>query len=287
MEPEIDLEYQHAKWFKRKYLNPLPFVFFNIKNTFTEDYLGNNKNYYVTLNENEIKLKKFSRKLGFRTSIYIYISLIIALTIVLPYLTFDDFMQDDYYYVYLLLALPCLLLLITNSIQYFKSPDNINIIFDRKNGLLTMPKKNEWKQFTIPFQHLRAIIKFEVTGTQSLYFLNEIVPPKPWRELYLLMDMYIFGSNASKLYSWSFYVWYMDRNRPLPPGSAFDKFRQADFERRKAEGFPPPLFNSIEPTLEFTPQQQLVREAFWKDENYIASEKEAFYSIWKKNPYKK
>ena len=200
----------------------------------------------------------------------------------LPYLTFDNFIDNDYYYICLLIALPFLVLLIINAVQYFKAPNNINIIFDRQNSLLSMPKKNEWEQFTIPFKHLRAIIKFEVTGTQSLYFLNELTPPKPWRELYLLMDMYIFGSAASKLYSWSFYVWYMDRNRPLPPGSAFDEFRQADFERRKAEGFLPPLFKSIEPTPEFTTQQQLVREAFWKDEDYIASEEEAFYSIWKK-----
>ena len=72
-EREIDLEYQHAKWFKRKYLNPLPLVFHNIEDTFTKDYLNKNKNYYINFNENEIKLKKFSRKLGFKTSIYIYI----------------------------------------------------------------------------------------------------------------------------------------------------------------------------------------------------------------------
>ena len=26
----------------------------------------------------------------------------------------------------------------------------------------------------------------------------------------------------------AFILWYMDKNRPLPPGTAFDKFRQVD-----------------------------------------------------------
>ena len=69
----------------------------------------------------------------------------------------------------------------------------------------------------------------------------------------------------------SFYVWYMDKNRPLPPGDAFDPYRQKDFERRRAEGFPPPLYYSCGiPTLEATPEQQAEREQYWKDEEYYA-----------------
>ena len=69
----------------------------------------------------------------------------------------------------------------------------------------------------------------------------------------------------------SFYVWYMDKNRPLPPGSAFDPYRQKDFERRKAEGFPPPLYYSCGiPTPEATPEQQAEREQYWKDQEYYA-----------------
>ena len=83
--------------------------------------------------------------------------------------------------------------------------------------------------------------------------------------------------------NWSFYVWYMDKNRPLPPGSSFDEFREKDFQRRKAEGFPPPLFKSCIPTPEATAEQQLIREAFWKDEDYMATKDEAKYSL---NPFK-
>ncbi len=59
---------------------------------------------------------------------------------------------------------------------------------------------------------------------------------------------------------WNFLVWYMDKNRPLPPGTAFDPYRQRDFERRKAEGFPKPLFPSEIPTPEATPEQQAERK---------------------------
>ena len=58
----------------------------------------------------------------------------------------------------------------------------------------------------------------------------------------------------------SFFFWYMDKNRPLPPDKSFDAHRQADFERRKAEGFPRPLYPSDVPTPEYTEEQQRERE---------------------------
>lgn len=59
--------------------------------------------------------------------------------------------------------------------------------------------------------------------------------------------------------NWALMVWYMDKNRPLPPGTAFDPYRQKDFERRKAAGFPKPLFPSKIATPEATPEQQAER----------------------------
>ena len=41
---------------------------------------------------------------------------------------------------------------------------------------------------------------------------------------------------------WAFYVWYMDRNRPLPPGNVFDKYRKADAARLRQEGYPKPKY---------------------------------------------
>ena len=56
----------------------------------------------------------------------------------------------------------------------------------------------------------------------------------------------------------------MDKNRPLPPDTAFDPYREADFQRRKAEGFPKPLYKSYIPTPEATRSQQLERERIGK-----------------------
>ena len=48
----------------------------------------------------------------------------------------------------------------------------------------------------------------------------------------------------------------MDKNRPLPPGEAFDPYRKKDFQRRKAEGFPPPLYPSYIDTPEDSESQK-------------------------------
>ena len=85
-----------------------------------------------------------------------------------------------------------------------------------------------------------------------------------------------FGG-ATMANKWSFTVWYMDKNRPLPPGEVFDAYREADFERRKAAGFPPPLYLSTFPTPEATPAQQAAREQYWRDEDHYGTSDSAWY----------
>ena len=70
----------------------------------------------------------------------------------------------------------------------------------------------------------------------------------------------------------SFILWYMDKNRPLPPGNSFDEYRERDFERRKAEGFPEPLFPSSFATPEATAAQQAERDQYW-EERFTDNEK--------------
>ena len=60
--------------------------------------------------------------------------------------------------------------------------------------------------------------------------------------------MFLYG-NYDKM---TLFAWYIDKNRPLPPGT--------DFDRRKAEGFPKPLYSSDIPTPEATKEQQAERE---------------------------
>ncbi len=44
--------------------------------------------------------------------------------------------------------------------------------------------------------------------------------------------------------TWSFYVQYMDRNRPLPVGDVFDDYREKDYLRRKKDGYHSSLYPS-------------------------------------------
>ncbi len=137
----------------------------------------------------------------------------------------------------------------------------------------------------IPFALKRKTTLKRVSDIQSGYFIQTggkyatvpTVVPVVWHNSKLLfcnasslttwMDKDHKGSDTAR--TWSFYIWYLDKNRPLPPGDMLDPFREEDFQRRKAEGFPPPLFCSCIPTAEATPEQQAEREKYWKDEDYI------------------
>ena len=44
----------------------------------------------------------------------------------------------------------------------------------------------------------------------------------------------------------------------------FDPYREKDFQRRKKEKFPPPLYPASIPTPEATPAQQKEREKYWR-----------------------
>ena len=59
--------------------------------------------------------------------------------------------------------------------------------------------------------------------------------------LLVLETIYLYAIGLS-----SYGIWI--KNRPLPPGEAFDPYREKDFHRRKAEGFLPPLYKSNIPT---------------------------------------
>lgn len=139
-------------------------------------------------------------------------------------------------------------------------PTKEQFILDRKNGIITFPERFpiSWlgKTITILFSDVKLGFGFRGTA----HFLTGL----------RLAILYPNGQNRTVVGmevadTFAFLVWYMDRNRPLPPGELFDPYRQKDFERRKAEGFPPPLYPSSIPTPEATPEQQKEREKYWKD----------------------
>ena len=130
------------------------------------------------------------------------------------------------------------------------------LILNREEGTISMPRAFKKENVVISFEEGDGIVKFTAGGGAApdvyLVFLHK--NRKKGGHL-SHSDIYAF---------WEFVVWYMDKNRPLPPGTAFDLYREADFQRRKAEGFPKPLYKSYIPTLEATRRQQLERERIGK-----------------------
>ena len=115
--------------------------------------------------------------------------------------------------------------------QYTHPPQKI--ILDRLNGIITFPNVFYGKPITMPLDKVLAALKLNGMGAPvSLGFYHHKI---------LATSIRIDNTPKS---SWSFIVWYMDKNRPLPPGKVFDPYRQKDYERRKKEGFPKPLYQS-------------------------------------------
>ena len=130
------------------------------------------------------------------------------------------------------------------------------LILNREEGTISMPCAFKKENLVISFEEGEGIVKFTAGGGAApdvyLVFLHK--NRKKGGHL-SHSDIYAF---------WEFVVWYMDKNRPLPPGTAFDPYREADFQRRKAERFPKPLYKSYIPTPEATRRQQLERERIGK-----------------------
>ncbi|AXO79323.1 hypothetical protein DZC78_02655 [Olleya aquimaris] len=127
-------------------------------------------------------------------------------------------------------------------------------ILNRRDGLITITGFFWQKSITMKFETCE--FAYSTGGEDGLgAFLLEAIRPNKWP------TFDYFGYGGAECYeSMSFTTWYMDKNRPLPPGEAFDRFREQDFERRKAEGFPKPLYPSKIKIPEATKAQQAERK---------------------------
>lgn len=154
----------------------------------------------------------------------------------------------------LYISISLISLVILGIIYYFTIPDK-DIILNRNEGKITVPGFMWKKGFSMDFD--RARFGWVGTGGASgnLDMILAVKHPD-----YVLKGSKLYGHITKFDKLLSFFVWYMDKNRPLPPGDAFDEFRQQDFERRKAAGFPRPLYPGIA-TPEATKEQQKEREA--------------------------
>jgi len=136
-------------------------------------------------------------------------------------------------------------------IYNYISPQKL-MILDRINGTITMTRPFWKKSVLIPFDQGEAVEGSYMAGHTLHTQISFHFKGKKSRGG-------ILAEHHLKEF-WNFTVWYMDKNRPLPPGTAFDPYRKKDFERRRAEGFPKPLYPSNIPTPEATKEQQAERE---------------------------
>lgn len=109
--------------------------------------------------------------------------------------------------------------------------------FDRKEGAVIYPLYNEGRiiEQTEPFDKAPFFIKEGTEFEPQTLYLGYSDEP----------DRNVIVSRFDACKTWSFLVWYMDRNRPLPSGTVFDRYREKDNKRREDEGFPKPLYPSL------------------------------------------
>jgi len=142
-------------------------------------------------------------------------------------------------------------------IYYFTAKKEF--ILNRLDGTITFPGWLWMKNVTMPFS--------EVIFRKDLKDFIYIVRPQRYVPNYLLLT-----NNFDSSLTMSFFTWFMDKNRPLPPGTAFDPYREEDFERRKAEGFPSPMYGSSIPTPEASKEHEKEKMRFLKERNQRRSE---------------
>ncbi|MCT4602119.1 MAG: hypothetical protein N4A59_04310 [Marinifilum sp.] len=130
------------------------------------------------------------------------------------------------------------------------------LTFFRTKGMVFFRDSKRRKEASVDFNTLKFSIKDNTL---------QVINPKNISSSHKIF----LGINAVE--DLSLLIWYMDKNRPLPPHKVFDEYRNLDFERRKAKGFPPPLYKSKIITPEATPEQQAEREKYWKDKKYMVS----------------
>ena len=133
------------------------------------------------------------------------------------------------------------------------------LIFDRQRGLVQVPGSYQESSQLIKFSELHVVLALQSRFQGGVHLL--LTKNKTFADKYLGSGILLPFVFAKALQSWSYFVWYMDKNRPLPPGTALDPYRQKDYERRKAEGFPEPLHPSyIETPEHFTDEYKLMNE---------------------------
>lgn len=155
-------------------------------------------------------------------------------------------------------------------LYYFSMPKKY-WVFNRRTQMVTVPGRHYTKGINIPMDKMRIETRATMSnvGVSRVYPVA-IVPSNKFEEFLRINVASLETLNqAGKLYKlWSYYVWYMDENRPLPPGKIFDHCREREFANRRKRGFPMPKYYSLVPTSEATPEFQKERDKYWTDEMF-------------------
>jgi hypothetical protein len=177
--------------------------------------------------------------------------------IYLPFVIMNNIANDKFYIeVYLYFHIPLSIICLGLAIKFLYRPKRI-VTFNRQEGTLDVPDAGikGWSgKRTIKLQLDLLFMPFAGPYTKTVVIAYQ---EHQFKHVETGISAHSYQS------AFSFIFWYMDKNRPLPPGAIFDPYRQTDFERRRAQGFPLPLFLSRIPTIEATPEQQRERDKVW------------------------
>jgi len=104
------------------------------------------------------------------------------------------------------------LLTIFFAIYGFTQPQKEHIL-NRRDGLLTMTGFFWQKNITMPFEKVK--FAYSTGGEDGMgAFMLQVIRPNKWQTF----DLYhMFGGDCYNMMT--VITWYMDKNRPLPPGT--------------------------------------------------------------------
>lgn len=166
-------------------------------------------------------------------------------------------------------------------INYYRKIGNPVIIFNREKGTVTFPEG--FKKIPVTY-NFNDTIMFISYGTPQLGGQYLGIKPKGKVKGYNIAGI-VQDSHKS------FILWYMDKNRPLPPGDLFSPYRNEDAKRLRDLGHPPPLHPMTreikELTKEFYEQAlnaDLIDEAIYNgDPGTEPKQASGFYTYRKPN----
>lgn len=199
------------------------------------------KNYFLQIDDNKIVLNgRLNAGSGWVDGLLIFGAgalgtFLFGLT---SAMTYDAFIQSDWMGMFGVIFTPVSAIYATTALYYsvgmfvtaVRYPET-QIIFDRQNGMVTLPPISWGCPEIVPFQKLYVTKGVFIQGAGfPSHSLLAIRSDGRSVDISLLSSVYIpggIGSDDLKR-DWSFWVWYMQKHRKLPPGTAFDPHRARD-----------------------------------------------------------